>query len=160
MKKLFVLFVLFSAMLFGQSQIIYKSVGTLTEAVTKTVYVPLGDWSRIDSVSLSLAGTGEIDVDSVNVYPGFKMPQGKAYYSGTALTFLADPNIAASTDFWTNGVASTADKDAATVLTSAVMRHGINILKVTVAGADGCDATDPNELILIFNVWGIPKGGS
>lgn len=159
MKKIFVLFVLLTSFAFGQSQIIYKNIGTLTEATTKTTYISLGDWSRIDSVSLSLAGTGELDVDSVNVYLGFTY-SGGSYYGTTAYTFLSDPNAAASTKFWSNGVGSAADKDAATVLTSAVMRHGVNALKVTVAGADGCDATDPNELILIFNIWGVPKGGT
>ena len=97
-------------------------------------------------------------LDSVDVYPGFKLPQGKAYYFGTAYTFLCDPNVAASTDFWTNGCGSTADKDSPTVLTSAVMRGGINQLKVIVQPADGSETG--NTLYCIFRIWGVPLGGT
>ena len=155
MKKLFVLFVLFSAFAFGQNQDVVLRLTNLVEATAQTGYVDLGNWARIDSVSLALAGVGEIDIDSVDVYPGFKVRGGESYYGTTAYTFLADPNIAASTKFWTNGVASAADKDAATILTSAVMRHGINTLKVTVQPADG--SATGNVLYCIFRIWGVPR---
>src|SRR3972149_2598283 len=98
MKKLFVLFVLFSALSMAQSQIVQVKFSNLVEATAQTGYVELGSWSRIDSVGLSLAGTGEVDIDSVDVYPGFKIAQGESYYFATVSTFLCDPNIAASTD--------------------------------------------------------------
>lgn len=158
MKKLFVLFVLFTAIGFSQSQYVYAKFTNLIEATSQTKYIDLGDWSRIDSLTLSLAGTGEVDIDSVVTYPGFKVPGGKAYYFSTAYTFLTDPNIAASTDFWTNGCAATADKDDATVLTSAVMKGGINSLKVTIPPADG--SATGNTVYTIFRIWGVPKGGT
>ena len=158
MKKLFVLIVLFTSLAFAQSEFVTCTFSSVLEATQQTKYVSLGDWSRIDSVGLTLAGTGEIDIDSVDVYPGFKLPQGKAYYFSTAYTFLASPNIAASTDFWTNACNAAADKDAPTILTSAVMRGGINSLKVMVRGADGSESG--NTLVCIFRIWGIPKGGS
>lgn len=157
MKKLFVLFVLFASIGFSQSQIVTLKFSNLIEATAQTGYVALGDWSRIDSVGLSLCGTGEVDIDSVNVYPGFVNSDG-GYYGATAYTFLTDPNVAASTKFWTNGCGLTADKDAATVLTSAVMRGGINALKVTIPPADG--SATGNTVYCIFRIWGIPKGGS
>src|SRR3990170_5791864 len=111
MRKLFVLFVLFSTYVFAQNEFVTLKFTNLVEATAQTKYVELGNWSRIDSVGLTLAGTGEVDIDSVDVYPGFKIAGDKAYYFSTAYTFLADPNIAASTDFWTNGVGVAADKD-------------------------------------------------
>jgi hypothetical protein len=158
MKKLFVSFVLFSAFVLAQSEYVTIRYTSILEATAQTKYVDLGDWSRIDSVGLTLAGVGEVDIDSVDVYPGFKAPGGEAYYFTTAYTFLADPNVAAATKFWTNGVGATADKDAATVLTSAVMRGGINSLKVSIAGADGSEAG--NVVYAIFRIWGVPKGGT
>lgn len=159
MKKLFVLFVLFSAFTLAQSQwAISKPFTSLLEATSQTKYIDIGDWSRIDSIGLSLCGVGEVDIDSVNVYPGFKVPGGEAYYDATAYTFLCDPNVAASTKFWTNGCGLTADKDAATVLTAAVLRGGINSLKVTVAPADGSESG--NIVYCIFRIWGVPKGGT
>lgn len=158
MKKLFVLFVLFASFALAQSQTVVVRYASILEATAQTKYVDLGDWSRIDSVGLSLAGVGEVDIDSVDVYPGFKVPGGESYYFSTAYTFLCDPNAAASTKFWTNGCGLTADKDAATVLTSAVMRGGINSLKVSIAGADGSESG--NIVYAIFRIWGIPKGGS
>lgn len=151
MKKLFVLFVLFTSLAFSQ-QLVRVTFNNVLEAQQQTGYVSLGEWSRIDSIGLTLAGRGEIDIDSVDVYPGYKLPSGQGYYFGTAYTFLADPNIAASTDFWTNGVGATADKDAPTVLTSAVMRGGINSLQVKVRGADGSESG--NTLHCIFRIWG------
>lgn len=159
MKKIFVLFVLFASFISAQSEyVVSKRLANLLEATAQTTYVDLGDWSRIDSVNLSLAGVGEIDIDSVDVYPGFKVPGGESYYFATAYTFLSDVNTAASTKFWSNGVGVAADKDAATVLTSAVMRGGINTLKCTVQPADGSESG--NSLYLIFRIWGVPKGGT
>ena len=152
MKKLFVLFVLFSAVAFSQSQHVTVKFTNLVEATAQTKYVELGTWSQIDSVGLTLAGTGEVDIDSVDVYPGFKVPGGSAYYFGTAYTFLADPDVEAATAFWTNGVGAAADKDAPTILTSAVMRGGINILKVIVQPADGSETG--NTVYCIFRIWG------
>lgn len=158
MKKLFVLFVLLAAVGYSQPQYVTAKFTNLIEATAQTKYIDLGEWSRIDSVGLTLAGTGEVDIDSVNVYPGFKVPGAKAYYFSTAYTFLCDPNVAAATDFWTNGCGLTADKDAATVLTSAVMRGGINSLKVTVVPTDGSETG--NTVYTIFRIWGVPKGGT
>ena len=158
MKKLFVLFVLFSAYVFAQPQIVTVRFADLLEATAQTKYVDLGNWSRIDSVGLTLAGVGEVDIDSVDVYPGFKESGTEGYYFSTAYTFLSDVNTAASTKFWSNGVGVTADKDAATVLTSAVMRGSINTLKVTVQPADGSAAG--NFVYCIFRIWGVPLGGT
>ena len=60
MKKLFVLFVLLvSFVAYGQNNIAQLKFSTLVEATTQTGYLPLGEWSRIDSVTLALAGYGE-----------------------------------------------------------------------------------------------------
>ena len=159
MKKLFVLFVLLASFAMAQSQTVVVDCGTLAQVTQETHYANLGDWSRIDSVGLTIAATGEVDIDSVAVYPGFTSSQG-GWYSSTAYTFLTDVDLAASTKGWYNSCNVAADKDAATVLTSAVMRGGINSLKVNIRGAATTDPTDPNTVLLIFRIWGIPKGGS
>jgi hypothetical protein len=158
MKKLFVLFVLLTGFVFAQSETVTLRFASLLEATAQTGYVDLGKWSRIDSIGLTLAGVGEVDIDSVDVYPGFKVPGGEGYYFGTAYTFLCAANIAASTKFWDNANGLTADKDAATVLTSAVMRGGINTLKVIVQPTDGSAAG--NIVYCIFKIWGVPLGGT
>jgi len=159
MKKLFVLFILLvSFVAYGQKHIAQLKFSTLVEATTQTGYLPLDDWSRIDSVTLALAGYGEVDVDSVVVYLGYQAPGVGGFYGSTAYTFLTDPNVAASTKFYTTGCGATADKDDATVLTSAVMKHGINSLKVVIYPADGCGAG--NYVYTLFKIHGVPKGGT
>ena len=160
MKKLFVLFVLLASFAMAQSQLVTLKFSTLLENTAQTGYVMLGDWSRIDSVGLTLAGYGEVGVDSVDVYPGWTGQDG-AFYFGTAYTFLAGLNLGAATKGWDNGVGSAADKDAATILTSAVMRGSINALKVIIQPKlNECGTGAGNYVYCIFRIWGIPKGGT
>lgn len=154
MKKLFVLFVLFASFAMAQEQFVIKKFTDLVTAVPQTKYVELGTWSQIDSVGLTLCGNGEVDIDSVVTYPGFKLPGGKAYYSSTAYTFLTDPDIAASTDFWTSACGLTAASAAATVLTSAVMRGSTNMLKVIVEPASV--SAVGSVVYCVFRIWGTP----
>lgn len=158
MKKIFALAIvlLFAFNMQAQSQLVTLKFSDLLEATPQTGYVTLGDWSQIDSVGLTIVGTGEIDIDSVDVYPGWASEVG-GYYSGTALTFLTTVNTAASTKFWHDAVGVTADKDDATVLTSAVMRHSINVLKCIVQPADGSESG--NTVYLVFKIWGTPLDG-
>ena len=159
MKKLFVLFILLvSFVAYGQNNIAQLKFTTLVEATTQTGYLPLGEWSRIDSLTLALAGYGEVDVDSVVAYIGYQVPGVGGFFSATAYTFLTDPNIAASTKFYTDGCGTTAVKVAATLLTSAVMKSAANVLKVVIYPADGCAAG--NYVYTLFKIHGVPLGGT
>ena len=153
-KMIVILSLLFVLPLMAQSELVTVKFTNLTEAVPQTKYVELGDWSQIDSVGLTIVGIGEIDIDSVDVYPGWTSGSAGAYYSSTALTFLTAVNTAASTKFWSDANGVTADKDDATVLTSAVMRHSINVLKCIVQPADGSVTGD--TVYLVFKIWGTP----
>ena len=158
MKKLFLAIVLlFAFNMQAQSELVTVFYEDLLEATPQTKYVELGEWSQIDSVGLTIVGTGEIDIDSVDVYPGWTSSSAGAYYGTTAYTFLTTVNTAASTKFWNNATGSTATAGSATVLTSAVMRHSINVLKVIVQPTDG--SVTGNTVYCVFKIWGTPLGG-
>jgi hypothetical protein len=151
MKKLFLLFALFAITLSAQTyqkRFIDLNFGTLANSVSETQYVDLGDWSRIDSISVAAYGTGELDVDSVDIYVGY----GKGYFGSTCYTFETASsylNFADGIKGWENLLVS-----GATSLTGAVLR-GVKALRVTTRGAtSGNDATDPNNFHVLFHIWG------
>lgn len=156
MKKLFVLFVLFSVVALSQTRVLKLDFGTLANSVTETKYLGLGEWANIDSIAVGYAATGEIDVDSIDIYLGWnnstfagELP-ATGWYGATAYTFVSTLDNAAGVKTWANILVS-----GATALTSAVLRGGINSLKVVTRGAAaGNDATDPNKFIVLFHIWG------
>lgn len=120
--------------------------GTVASSVSETQYVVLPNWKKIDSISVVVYGTGEMDIDSVDFYPG----QGNGHYSTTALTSISTIDLAASTKGWqiSRGAAG------ATVLTGASL-CGASALKVTSRGATaGNDATDPNDFHVLLRAHG------
>lgn len=159
MKKLIVLFglfVLFSLPTFAQTRVLKLDFGTLANSVTETKYLGLGEWSQIDSISVGYAATGEIDVDSIDIYIGWnnstfagELPTTGSY-GATAYTFISTLDNAASIKTWANILVA-----GATSLTGAVLRGGVNSLKVVTRGSTaGNDATDPNKFVVLFHIWG------
>ena len=150
MKKiLFILPFLFLTIQ-AQDRILTLDYGTLTTAVPETQYLDLTGWSEIDSISILAIGTGEVDVDSIDIYPTYQDKLGQGVWAdvtilGTATVTL---NLAAGVKDIEQLFSSNA-----TILTGAALR-GINGLKVTVQPAAGCDATDPNKFIVAFQIWG------
>ncbi len=158
MKKLIGLFVLlFAAISFAQTttydgHFAYVDCGTVANSVDETGYVDLSrlGLSKIDSISVTAIGTGELDVDSVDCYVGVNdIPDGLIRYSSTAITFTVTINVAAGASAFEQLYSSNA-----TLLTQEALR-GANVIKVITRGATaGNDATDPNKLILVFEAWG------
>ena len=149
-KILLTLLILVSAVSFAQKKTYVLDFGTLANSVTETQYVDLSSWRVIDSISVALAGTGEVDVDSVDIYLGYKDADG-GWYGSTAYTHTSTLDLAAGVKSWVLLTVTNATK-----LTKAVMR-GVTSLKVTTRGStSGNDATDPNRLKVIFYVWGTP----
>ena len=54
---------------FGQDRVIVSDLGTVANSVNETGYVYFGtDWQKIDSVSVTIAASGELDMDSLTLY--------------------------------------------------------------------------------------------
>lgn len=154
MKKLFVLFILLSlvSVTMAQNRVIQLKFSALTEATAQTGYLPLGDWTTIDSIGLSLASYGIVDVDSVVCYGGYQVPGVGGFYGATALTSISDLDVNSAIKGWTNAVGTTAAAVAATVLTKAALK-GANSLKVVIYPADGCTPTG-QYVYTVFTVYG------
>ena len=157
MKNLILaLIVLFSVSLFAQNYDakngnVFVDFGTVAEAVEETAYINLDKlgYARIDSISVTAYGTGELDVDSVDFYVGvIDVPNGINRYSSTAITQAVTINVAAGASAFERLYTS-----GATPLTGDVLR-GVNAIKIVVRGADGTDPSDPNRLLFLFKVWG------
>ena len=119
--------------------------GTVANSVDETQYVVLPNWAKLDSISIVVYGTGEMDIDSVDIYVG----HGNGHYSTTAVTAISTIDLAASTKGWQRSTT-----DNATVLTGAALR-GVEALKLTTRGATaGNDATDPNNYHVLLRAWG------
>lgn len=118
-----------------------EKLGTQANAAQETFYLDLRGWKSVDSVTVSVSASGEIDVDTVNFYignwtqDGFK-PDAAAGVLYQAITInLAD----GATDFELL-VASNA-----TVLTGVALRGANGIKAVLEVGAAGNDATDTGQ---------------
>ena len=158
MKNLILsLIVLFSVSLFAQNYDakngnVFVDFGTVAEAVEETAYINLDKlgYARIDSISVTAYGTGELDVDSVDFYVGvIDVLNGINRYSSTAITQTVTINVAAGA----SAFEQLYDTSGATPLTGEVLR-GVNAIKIVVRGADGTDPSDPNRLLFLFKVWG------
>jgi hypothetical protein len=146
MKKLMVLLVLLSAFTFGQT-VFELNFGTLANSVTETQYQKIVGFTKVDSVCVSVIGTGEVDVDSVDIYVGYQSNAGQ-YYSTTANTFISTVDLAAGVKGFQNLSISNASIGTGLV-------RGMNALKVVTRGATaGNDATDPNNFRVLLFVYG------
>jgi len=156
MRKLFVIvLVLLSTITFAQSRVIVKDLGTMINSTAgtsanETGFVDLSGWSKIDSVSMAFVGKGELDVDSVDVYPAIKLPSGKFVKDVTILgTATVTLDLADGVYDIERLVTS-----GATIITGANLRGMNGLYYVTRGATAGNDATDPNNGWLVFQVWG------
>ena len=158
MKKLFVLVILlasFVSVTMAQKGVATLKFSALTEATAQTGYVMLGDWSRIDSMGLSLASYGIVDVDSVVCYAAYQVPGVGLFYSATALTSICDLDVNTAIKGWTGACGTAAAAVSPTVLTKAALK-GANALKVVIYPADGCTPTG-QYVYCVFQIWGVPN---
>lgn len=150
-----VLIALISFASFGQSRVIVKDLGTMYNSVLgstyfETGYVDLSGWSKIDSISVTYVGLGEMDVDSLTIYRAVKLPNG---------TFQKDVSVLGNFTVTLNLAAGVYDLEPlfasnATLLTGAALR-GCNALYYVTRGAtSGNDPTDPNRGWVLFQIWG------
>lgn len=150
-----VLVALISFASFGQNRVIVKDLGTMYNSVLgsayfETGYVDLSGWSKIDSISVTYVGLGEMDVDSLTIYRAVKLPNG---------TFQKDVSVLGNFTVTLNLAAGVYDLEPlfvnnATILTGAALR-GCNALYYVTRGAtSGNDPTDPNRGWILFQIWG------
>ena len=131
-------------------RVVTVDFGTVANSVDEYAYVSFDQmkFSRIDSISVTAIGTGELDIDSVDFYMG-NSGGGISRFSGTALTQAVTINVNAGVSAYEHLLTS-----GATRLSAANIR-GANLLKIQTRGAaSGNDATDPNQLVLVLQFWG------
>lgn len=150
-----VLVVLIASFSFGQDRVIVKDLGTMYNSVLGSTYfetgfVDLSGWAKIDSISVTYVGKGEMDVDSLTIYRAAKVGNDK---------FVPDVSVLGNFTVTLNLAAGVYDLEPlfssnATLLTGAALR-GCNALYYVTRGAtSGNDPTDPNRGWLIFQIWG------
>lgn len=126
-------------------------LGTVANSSQETAYLDLREWSKVDSVVVSLSATNETDVDTVNFYIGNYTPTG-GFVSDAAAGVLYQAStldVAASgTDFLALLTSN------ATKLTGAALRGANGIKAVLEVSAAGNDATDPNALYINWRIYG------
>lgn len=155
MRKIIVILVaLLSIASFAQDRVITKDLGTLVNSTAgtsanRTGYVDLSGWSKIDSISVTYVGLGEMDVDSLDIYRATKI-NGKFHPDVSVLgTFTVTLNLA-------DGVYDLEPLlvSNATIITGAALRGCDALYYVTRGATSGNDATDPNHGWLKFQIWG------
>ena len=153
MKKILVLALvtLFASLAFTQGQskrVLVLEYGTLASVIPETRNVWFGDWAKIDSISLTAVATGELDVDSVDVYLAYQGDDGIWVDVSVLATATVTLNLAAAVEdierLFTSDVG---------ILSGANLR-GANAASFIVQPAAGCDATDPNDFKLVLQIWG------
>lgn len=150
-----VLIALVSFVSFGQSRVITKDLGTMYNSVLgstyfETGYIDLTGWSKIDSISVTYVGLGEMDVDSLTIYRAVKLPNG---------TFQKDVSVLGNFTVTLNLAAGVYDLEPlfasnATLLTGAALRGVDALYYVTRGATSGNDPTDPNHGWIKFQIWG------
>lgn len=152
MKKIFVIVILLLAQFTFAQNVIVRNLGTVANSVDETGYIDLSDWNKIDSVSVTFVGKGEIDVDSLTVYKAAKVGN----------TFVKDltpiGNFTVTLDL-NDGVYDLEPlfSSGATLLTGAALRGCNAIYYLTRGATSGNDPTDPNNGWILFHVWGTKK---
>lgn len=151
MRKLIYVFIaLLSIASFAQDRVITKDLGTMANSVDETGFVDLTGWSKIDSISVTFIGLGEMDVDSLTLYRAVKLPNGQ---------FKKDVSVLGNFTVTLNLAAGVYDLEPlfssnATLLTGAALRGIDGIYYVTRGATSGNDATDPNRGWIKFQIWG------
>jgi len=149
MNKILIALILFVGISFSQTMVYELNFGTLANSVTETGYQKFDGWKSIDSISVGLAGTGEVDVDSVDIYVGYMIGSG-SWFSTTANTFISTMDLGAGVKLFLP-LALTGNIS----IKGALLRGGMNAVKVVTRGAvSGNDPTDPNNLRVLLTVHG------
>ena len=130
---------------------VIENLGTQANSAQETFYLDLRGWKSVDSVTVAVSCTGEIDVDTVNFYIGNFTNDGFIPDAAGGVIYQAITlNVAASaTDF-----ELLVDANNVTVLTGAALRGANGIKAVVEIGAAGNDATDPNALYFHWKIHG------
>lgn len=124
--------------------------GTVANSVTETGYVDLRDWKSVDSISVSISGYNEVDIDSVNFWVGNYTNDGFVVDAAAGVLYQACTlDVAASGSDFLNLVTSNATK-----LTKLALRGATGIKVQLESQATGNDATDPNACYLMFHIYG------
>ena len=127
-----------------------ENLGTQANAAQETFYLDLRGWKSVDSVSVSVSCTGEIDVDTVNFYIGNFTSDGFISDAAGGVLYQAITlNVAAAATDFELLVTSNA-----TVLTGVALRGCNGIKAVVEVGAAGNDAADPNALYFHWKIHG------
>jgi hypothetical protein len=159
MRKVIALIVIFAAITFGwttstisptkityDGQFIIMEFGYMvvsTGLLQKQAFVDISKWKTIDSITCSVFGYGELDIDSVDIYVG-----SNGAFGSTAYTMKSTLDLAASTKgFVTANPAVTAD-----IINQSILR-GVTSLKVITRGsAAGCSTG--NNAFVMLHIWG------
>ena len=157
MKKiLIVLFTVLALNLFAQEQVVVYA-DTIANSASDSTDFKLDRYREngavIDSLVISYFASGEIDLDTIDVYMGF---EGSVTYpaTGGTLTQIAKSfeTTAVSSAALTTNLAESATEIVQDVVTlSAENVEGYNYVRIKIgAGAAGCDATDTNQKVAIY----------
>jgi hypothetical protein len=152
MKKIFafvILSLLFAFNMQAQDRFQVLDFGTIAEAVTETQTLSLKGWSKIDSITVLAIGTGEADVDSIDIYGAYQDATEGVWQD---LTIIATGTVTLNLAAGIEDVEQIFSSNA-TQLTGAALR-GYNALVVKLQPTDGCDATDPNNFKVGFQIHG------
>jgi hypothetical protein len=144
MRKLFVLFLLFTLPLFAQAEEIIINTTVANDASsTGYITIPSNADMTVDSIDLQGIFTGEIDIDKLIVTKGIL----KSSKGGLTANFLAVATPDTTTLTIDNAAAATTGAVYTAASTGLNSLGGYNVIKIVfIAGSSGNDATDPNML--------------
>lgn len=138
----------------AQDRVIVTDLGTVANSVNETGYVYFGnDWQKIDSVSVTIVASGELDMDSLTLYKANFDPDKGVWYKDVSVlgNFTITLNLA-------DGVKDLEQlySSNATLLTGASLR-GINgVYYLTRGATSGNDATDTGQHAkILWHIWGL-----
>lgn len=114
--------------------------GDLGTTAQRQAFVDISDWAKIDSIAMLVYGTGELDVDSVNIYGG----ASPDFVLTTANTFTTALDLAAGIK---GAVQATIAGAGMTDL------RGVKHLKVKTNGSSAGVGTT-NNLHVLLHIYG------
>lgn len=132
---------------------VVQNLGTAAVGSQKIAYLDLRGWKTVDSVGVSLSASGEIDVDTVNFYPGNY--NNKGFRSDAAASVLYQAVTLDLADGVADGNFPLLTSNA-TKLTGAALRYcnGVEAV-IEVQNTNGSDATDTGQnLTICWRIYG------
>lgn len=111
------------------------------------------NYSHIDSISIGIYAQGEVDLDTLEFYPGFL---GTYRSNITAISQMALDTIGFTVNINLDS-AETAYTYIGTIPKSFIKDYNM-LYYYTAGAASGCDATDPGQKVwLVARIWGTRK---